>query len=128
MADLGTNAKQFHWLLDQFVANTAGVLDAIAVSSDGLLLATSSGPSQENAEQLAAVTAGLGRLRDGAAHRAGGHNAHTGTRKAHAEHTGCVTWTVLGQSCGREATKRWPRTRSCCSRQSLQWWRATIDH
>jgi len=67
MADLGTNAKQFHWLLDQFVANTAGVLDAIAVSSDGLLLATSSGPSQENAEQLAAVTAGLTSLTRGAA-------------------------------------------------------------
>lgn len=65
--DLGTHATQFHWLLDQFVNNTAGVLDALAVSSDGLLLAASSGSGRQNTEQLAAVTAGLTSLTHGAA-------------------------------------------------------------
>jgi len=65
--DLGKSATQFHWLLEQFVEKTAGVLEAIAVSSDGLLLAASSAQAQENTEQLAAVTAGLTSLTRGAA-------------------------------------------------------------
>jgi predicted regulator of Ras-like GTPase activity (Roadblock/LC7/MglB family) len=67
MTDLGKSAQQFHWLLDQFVQNTAGVLEAIAVSSDGLLLAASASQGQQNTEQLAAVTAGLTSLTRGAA-------------------------------------------------------------
>lgn len=61
------DAEQFHWLLEQFVNNTSGVLEAITVSSDGLLLASSKGAHTENAEQLAAVTAGLASLTRGAA-------------------------------------------------------------
>jgi predicted regulator of Ras-like GTPase activity (Roadblock/LC7/MglB family) len=64
---LGSELQKFHWLLEQFVNNTAGVLEAIAVSSDGFLLASSSGSDRENAEQLAAVTAGLASLTRGAA-------------------------------------------------------------
>jgi len=64
--DLNSGAKQFHWLLEQFVNSTAGVREAIAVSSDGLLLAASSA-GNENIEQLAAVTAGLTSLTRGAA-------------------------------------------------------------
>ena len=47
--------------------NTAGVLEATAVSSDGFMLASSSGSERENVEQLAAVTAGLASLTRGAA-------------------------------------------------------------
>ncbi|MEM7096439.1 MAG: roadblock/LC7 domain-containing protein [Actinomycetota bacterium] len=65
--DISHDLQQFHWLLEQFVFNTAGVLEAIAVSSDGFLLAASSGSGRENAEQLAAVTAGLASLTRGAA-------------------------------------------------------------
>lgn len=65
--DLGAELEKFHWLLGQFVGNTAGVIEAIAVSSDGFLLASSSGPDRENVEQLAAVTAGLSSLTRGAA-------------------------------------------------------------
>lgn len=65
-ADIQSGMKQFHWLLEQFVSNTAGVREAIAVSSDGLLLAASSA-GYENVEQLAAVTAGLTSLTRGAA-------------------------------------------------------------
>ncbi len=62
-----TEMESFHWLLSQFVDSTAGVTEAIAVSSDGLLLAGSAGPDRENVEQLAAVTAGLASLTRGAA-------------------------------------------------------------
>ena len=65
--DTTQEINQFHWLLEQFSSNTAGVLEAIAVSSDGFLLASSSGAARQNAEQLAAVTAGLASLTRGAA-------------------------------------------------------------
>jgi predicted regulator of Ras-like GTPase activity (Roadblock/LC7/MglB family) len=65
--DTTQEIHQFHWLLEQFSGNTAGVLEAIAVSSDGFLLASSSGAARQNAEQLAAVTAGLASLTRGAA-------------------------------------------------------------
>ena len=65
--DLGNDLQKFHWLLEQFVNNTAGVLEATAVSSDGFMLASSSGSERENVEQLAAVTAGLASLTRGAA-------------------------------------------------------------
>ncbi len=66
-SDLTAETRNFHWLLSQFVDATAGVSESIAVSSDGLLLASSTGPDRENVEQLAAVTAGLASLTRGAA-------------------------------------------------------------
>ncbi len=66
-AEIGNELQQFHWLLDQFVDNTAGVRQATAVSSDGFLLAASSGSGPDNSEQLAAVNAGLVSLTRGAA-------------------------------------------------------------
>src|SRR5207244_5259411 len=41
--DVHTGAHQFNWMLANFVRNTDGVRDAVAVSSDGLLIATSDG-------------------------------------------------------------------------------------
>ena len=41
---LSAEAQNFNWLLGKFAAETAGVLEAIAVSSDGLLMAMSAGP------------------------------------------------------------------------------------
>jgi predicted regulator of Ras-like GTPase activity (Roadblock/LC7/MglB family) len=38
-----TDLHQFNWLLANFVRHTDGVRDAVAVSSDGLLIATSDG-------------------------------------------------------------------------------------
>jgi len=38
---LSSEAQQFNWLLSQFAGNTPEVIDAIAVSSDGLLIAMS---------------------------------------------------------------------------------------
>ncbi len=40
-AELQAAAADFTWLLNRFATETAGVVDAIAVSSDGLLIAVS---------------------------------------------------------------------------------------
>lgn len=60
-------AKNFNWLLVQFVEQTDGVREAIAVSSDGLLLASSAGRDRANVEQFAAIVSGLTSLANGAA-------------------------------------------------------------
>jgi uncharacterized protein len=64
--ELSAEAKTFNWLLDSFTSGTAGVLEAIAVSSDGLLMAMSSIKDRANAERLAAVVSGLTSLAGGA--------------------------------------------------------------
>lgn len=66
-AELSPEAKTFNWLLDAFTSNTAGVLEAIAVSSDGLLMAMSATKDRANAERLAAVVSGMTSLAGGAA-------------------------------------------------------------
>jgi len=64
--ELSQEAKTFNWLLDSFTSGTAGVLEAIAVSSDGLLMAMSAIKDRANAERLAAVISGLTSLAGGA--------------------------------------------------------------
>ena len=64
---LSEEARSFSWLLNGFVEKTAGVTDAVAVSSDGLLMAMSSNLSRAGAEQLAAIISGLVSLGNGAA-------------------------------------------------------------
>ncbi len=66
-AQLSSEAKTFNWLLDSFTSGTAGVGEAIAVSSDGLRMAMSSIQDRANAERLAAVVSGLTSLAGGAA-------------------------------------------------------------
>lgn len=57
---------RFHWLLSQFAESTAGIEEAIAVSTDGIVLGASSGLGGANVDQFAAVTAGLTSLTRGA--------------------------------------------------------------
>lgn len=64
---LSAEAKTFNWLLDSFTAGTAGVVEAIAVSSDGLLMAMSAAQDRANAERLAAVVSGMTSMAGGAA-------------------------------------------------------------
>ncbi|MFI5912515.1 roadblock/LC7 domain-containing protein [Dactylosporangium sp. NPDC051541] len=64
---LSADAKTFNWLLDSFTTNTAGVREAIAVSSDGLLMAMSSVQDRANADRLAAIVSGVTSLSAGAA-------------------------------------------------------------
>jgi predicted regulator of Ras-like GTPase activity (Roadblock/LC7/MglB family) len=63
---LSSEAQQFNWLLSQFAANTPEVLDAIAVSSDGLLIAMSHTVDRTNADRLAAITSAIISLANGA--------------------------------------------------------------
>ncbi|GIF04232.1 roadblock/LC7 domain-containing protein [Actinoplanes siamensis] len=53
---------QFNWMLGNFVQQTDGVRDAVAVSSDGLLIAGSDGLDRTEADQLAAIVSSLASL------------------------------------------------------------------
>ncbi|HTL86345.1 MAG TPA: roadblock/LC7 domain-containing protein [Acidimicrobiia bacterium] len=61
------DVRNFNWLLSNFVETTAGVTDAVAVSSDGLLMAMSSTLERAGAEQLAAIIAGMTSLAESTA-------------------------------------------------------------
>lgn len=67
--DMGTEVNNFNWLLANFVRTTDGVRDAVAVSSDGLLIATSDGLDRAGADQLAAIVSSLGSLGRSASRR-----------------------------------------------------------
>lgn len=67
--DTHRNPRTFHWMLANFVRTTDGVRDAVAVSSDGLLIAMSPGLDRGEADHLAAVVSGLVSLCRGAARR-----------------------------------------------------------
>ena len=64
--DLRAVAADFTWLLNKFATETAGVVDAIAVSSDGLLIAVSRLRDQADSERLAAIVSGITSLAAGA--------------------------------------------------------------
>jgi predicted regulator of Ras-like GTPase activity (Roadblock/LC7/MglB family) len=66
MQAMSEGARSFSWLLNGFVEKTSGVSDAVAVSSDGLLMAMSSNLDRASAEQLAAIISGLVSLGNGA--------------------------------------------------------------
>lgn len=67
MSNATTETQSFSWLLNTFVAETAGVQDALAVSADGIKLAASKDLSGATADQFAAITSGLSSLTLGAA-------------------------------------------------------------
>ncbi|MEC3915563.1 roadblock/LC7 domain-containing protein [Nocardia sp. CDC153] len=54
-----TDPHTFNWLLADFVRTTDGVRDAVAVSSDGLLMAMSQGLDRSAGDRLAAIVSGL---------------------------------------------------------------------
>lgn len=60
-------ARRFAWMLDNFVEETPGVTDAVAVSADGLLMAMSDSLDRAGAEQVAAIISGLVSLGNGTA-------------------------------------------------------------
>ncbi len=61
--------QQFGWLLGSFVRETAGVREAVAVSSDGLLIAASEGLERTDADHLAAIVSSLASLGRSASRR-----------------------------------------------------------
>ncbi|GAB7037420.1 MULTISPECIES: roadblock/LC7 domain-containing protein [Catenuloplanes] len=60
--DTQTDRHQFNWLLGNFVHQTDGVKDAVAVSSDGLLIAASDGLNRTEADHLAAIVSSMASL------------------------------------------------------------------
>src|SRR4029450_9204611 len=69
--------RNFNWLLETFVGETAGVTDAMAVSSDGVLIARSETLEGEGSELLCAISAGAA----GMATAASGHLAAGGLER-----------------------------------------------
>ena len=57
--ELSHGVRDVNWLLDNFVRQTTGVDQAVAVSSDGLLMAMSSQLPRGEADKLAAMISGL---------------------------------------------------------------------
>ncbi len=64
-----TARHEFGWLLANFVRTTHGVREAVAVSSDGLLIASSDGLTRTDADHLAAIVSSLVSLGRSAARR-----------------------------------------------------------
>jgi predicted regulator of Ras-like GTPase activity (Roadblock/LC7/MglB family) len=63
---LSDEAQQFNWLVNQFAGTTPEVIDAIAVSSDGLLIAMTHKLDRASADRLAAITSAVISLAHGA--------------------------------------------------------------
>ena len=66
------HSDDVNWLISNFVDSTPGVVEAIVVSSDGLLMAMSNGLDRAGGDRFAAVASGLIGLAYGAAGRFGG--------------------------------------------------------
>ena len=64
---LSEKANNVNWLMANFVRSTPGVEQAIAVSSDGLLIALSSQLERASADKMAAIITGMRALAHGAA-------------------------------------------------------------
>jgi len=52
---ISSGAQSFNWLVNRFAEGTAGVIAAIAVSADGLLIAMSDDMERASADRLAAI-------------------------------------------------------------------------
>jgi predicted regulator of Ras-like GTPase activity (Roadblock/LC7/MglB family) len=64
-AGVSVEAQNFNWLVARFAQETAGVIAAIAVSSDGLLVASSAALERANADRLAAICSAMLSLSNG---------------------------------------------------------------
>lgn len=67
-SDTARGVTNVNFLLANFVESTAGVEHAVAVSSDGLLMAMSASLERGSADKLAAIISGMKSLADGAAY------------------------------------------------------------
>jgi predicted regulator of Ras-like GTPase activity (Roadblock/LC7/MglB family) len=69
ITDSLADQEDYNWMLGNLVRNTDGIRDAVAVSSDGLLLAKSVGLDRDEADHLAAIVSGLSSLAKSASRR-----------------------------------------------------------
>ncbi|MEV6896207.1 roadblock/LC7 domain-containing protein [Amycolatopsis sp. NPDC051372] len=65
--DVSAEAQNFNWLVNRFALHTAGAIAALAVSSDGLLIAMSQELERDNADRLAAISSAMLGLAQGVA-------------------------------------------------------------
>ena len=72
MRALNIEAASFGWLLDGFVHSVPGTRHTLVVSSDGLLMAKSSGLDRTSGDQLSAIVSAISSLARGAAGQLGG--------------------------------------------------------
>ena len=73
---ISQQAHNINWLLSSFSTQTDGVEQAIAVSSDGLLMAISSNLDRASADKIAAIVTGIRSLADGASRLLGKGHLH----------------------------------------------------
>jgi len=66
-AGVSADAQNFNWLVSRFADDTLGIIGAIAVSSDGLLIAASAALERSNADRLAAISSAMLSLAHGVA-------------------------------------------------------------
>ncbi|GAA1795452.1 MULTISPECIES: roadblock/LC7 domain-containing protein [Actinomadura] len=66
------SSSDLGWLLDDLVHRLPHTRNAVVLSADGLLMASSEGMTQDDGEHLAAVAAGIQSLAKGAGTRFGG--------------------------------------------------------
>jgi predicted regulator of Ras-like GTPase activity (Roadblock/LC7/MglB family) len=62
---VSVEAQNFNWLVSRFTQTTAGAIAAIAVSADGLLIASSAELARPNADRLAAIASAMLGLANG---------------------------------------------------------------
>ncbi|HEX6470533.1 MAG TPA: roadblock/LC7 domain-containing protein [Streptosporangiaceae bacterium] len=72
MAQQADSSVDLTWLLDDLVGRVSETKHAVVLSADGLLMASSAGFDQDDAEHLAAVASGIQSLAKGAGERFGG--------------------------------------------------------
>jgi predicted regulator of Ras-like GTPase activity (Roadblock/LC7/MglB family) len=72
VAQQADSSVDLTWLLDDLVGRVSETKHAVVLSADGLLMASSAGFDQDDAEHLAAVASGIQSLAKGAGERFGG--------------------------------------------------------
>jgi len=72
MTQTNNPSEQLGWLLDNLVSRVANVSQALVLSRDGLVVAKSRGMSQEQADHLSALAAGVHSLARGTGQQVGG--------------------------------------------------------
>ncbi len=72
MTQTKSNREQLGWLMDNLVSRVANVRQALVLSRDGLVVATSKNMSREEGEKLSALAAGVHSLARGAGRQVGG--------------------------------------------------------
>jgi predicted regulator of Ras-like GTPase activity (Roadblock/LC7/MglB family) len=83
---------QLTWLLEQLLARTPGARHAVLLSSDGLRMCHSSRLSDDSADQLAAISAGIQSLAHGASIEFG--DGRSGVRQSMTEFYGGILFIV----------------------------------